>query len=192
MIKNALDGVGTLRGRLEELLDLVRFSRGGFTIKPSAINTGEFLQNVARRYGPALSNKQQELVIDLPDSLPEIEADPSRLEQVLVNLLSNAGKYSPVGTRITLRASEAPEGILVEVRDQGIGIPKEDVDKLFNAYYRAERDRQKYPGIGLGLTVCKQIIEAHKGRIWVESESGRGSAFKFILPLKAYSLQLTA
>ncbi len=184
MVKNAMDGVETLRGRLEELLDLVRFSRGGFTIKPAAINTGEFLQDVARRYSPVLSNKQQELVIDLPESLPQIEADSSRLDQVLVNLLSNASKYSPVGTKITLRAFETTDGIQVEVQDQGIGIPKEDVDKIFTAYYRAQRDRQKYPGVGLGLTVCKQIIEAHQGRIWVESGPVQGSVFKFILPLK--------
>jgi PAS domain S-box-containing protein len=180
---NALSGAETLRSRLEELLDLARFSRGVFSLKLDSINTSEFLQTAAERYSPTLENKQQDLVIRAPSTLPRIIADPSRLEQVIVNLLSNASKYSGKRTTITLEASEVPEGIQVSVKDQGIGIPPEEAGKLFAPYRRVERDSRKYPGIGLGLSVCKKIIEAHKGRIWVESELGAGSTFKFILPL---------
>jgi PAS domain S-box-containing protein len=184
LVKNAMDGAENLRMRLEELLDMARFSRGVFTLNPVEIDTGEFLKTVALRYSPTLKNKAQELIIGLPVDLPKITADPSRLEQVIVNLLSNAGKYSPGQTRITLQASAVPEGILVEVKDQGIGIPPQEINDLFTPYHRVSETAQKYSGIGLGLAVCKQIIEAHKGRIWVESELGKGSTFKFILPLK--------
>jgi PAS domain S-box-containing protein len=183
LTKNALDGAETLRKRLEELLDLARFSRGVFTLKPVIIDTGEFLNTVALRYSPTIDKKQQRLVISLPATLPHIEADPSRLEQVIVNLLSNASKYSPVNSEITLQASEVPQGVLVEIKDQGIGIPADEVEKLFVPYHRVDQNRKGPPGIGLGLSVCKHIIEAHKGRIWIESEVGKGSNFKFILPL---------
>ncbi|MBN1191714.1 MAG: PAS domain S-box protein [Dehalococcoidales bacterium] len=183
LVKNALDGAVTLRERLEELLDLARFSRGVFTLTPKEIETGEFIKAVIQRFAPTLKEKNQHLTLDLPGSLPAMTADPSRLEQVIVNLLSNAGKYSPEDSEITVRASAVPEGIMVEVVDQGEGILREDVEKIFTPYYRVSQTSQKVTGIGLGLAVCKQIIEAHKGRIWVESEPGQGSTFRFIVPL---------
>jgi signal transduction histidine kinase len=113
-----------------------------------------------------------------------VEADTSRLEQVILNLLSNASKYSPENTTVFFKASIKDYCILIEIKDQGIGISQDDLKNLFMPYHRAEQDCQSYPGIGLGLAVSKQIIEAHKGQIWVESVRGNGCTFKFTLPIK--------
>jgi signal transduction histidine kinase len=103
---------------------------------------------------------------------------------VITNLLSNASKYSPEGTEITVIAREEDQKILVEIKDQGIGISSADQQRLFQPYHRVEQDRQSFPGIGLGLAVSKQIVEAHQGRIWIESERGKGSIFKFTIPIE--------
>jgi signal transduction histidine kinase len=106
------------------------------------------------------------------------------LEQVLSNLLSNACKFSPDEGRIGLKVEIQGEELLVEVSDDGIGISEEEQSRLFQPYHRVEQDRQKFPGIGLGLAVAKQIVEAHGGKIWLVSEPGKGSIFSFTIPLK--------
>jgi PAS domain S-box-containing protein len=183
LINNTVKSAESLKSRLEELLDLARFTRGVFQLKPQPIDTNEFLRSIAVRYQPVLEQKQQQLAIQISTDLPQIEADPSRLEQVVLNLLSNASKYSPKKTLVTFKAMVADGKILIEVSDQGIGITQEDQKNLFMPYHRAEQDRQSYPGIGLGLAVAKQIIAAHGGKMWVESERGKGSTFKFTLPV---------
>jgi two-component system, OmpR family, sensor histidine kinase VicK len=183
LINNTMISAELLRKRLEELLDLARFTRGAFKLKPQLIDTSEFLELIALRYKPAIDQKPQKLVIQVPHNLPQVEADPSRLEQVVVNLLSNASKYSPENTTINYSVSIQNNNLLVEVKDQGIGIAPEEQNDLFKPYHRTEQARQNYQGIGLGLAVSKQIIEAHGGKIWVESEHGKGSIFKFTLPI---------
>jgi signal transduction histidine kinase len=189
LIKTALSSTNALRNRLEELLDLARFARGIFVLNKQVIDSGDFLEAAALRYKPAIDQKLQQLVINIQPDLPQIEADPSCLEQVLVNLLSNASKYSPENSTITLEIRADEDGrngnLLVEVRDQGIGVPPEEQKNLFMPYHRAQQDRQSYPGIGLGLAVCSQIIQAHGGKIWVDSDRGKGSSFKFTVPLKS-------
>ena len=106
-----------------------------------------------------------------------------QLEQVLRNLLMNAIKFTPPGGSISLRAMKQDNSLVVEVQDSGIGIAKEKQAGLFQPYFRAEPDRQLFPGIGLGLALSKQIVELHGGRIWVDSEPGKGSTFAFSLPL---------
>jgi signal transduction histidine kinase len=189
LINNAYSGADSLRSRLEELLDLARYERGAFKLNIQIIETGDFLETTAARYKPALDQKYQQLQVEIQKDLPQILADPSRLEQVLVNLLSNASKYSPENSTITLRASVEDENLLVEIKDHGIGVPPEEQNQLFMPYHRAQQDRQSYPGIGLGLAVCSQIIQAHGGKIWLESERGKGSSFKFTLPINGVNLK---
>ena len=112
-----------------------------------------------------------------------LKADAQRLEQVLHNLLMNAVKFTPAGGSITLRANKQNGNLVVEVQDDGIGIPKEEQARLFEPHYRVEADRQHFPGLGLGLALSKQIVELHGGKIWVTSEPGEGSTFAFTLPL---------
>jgi len=188
LVNNTLSGAQSLKNRLEELLDMARFTRGAFQLKPQLMDPSEFLANIALRYQPAVEQKQQQLVIQIPNDLPQVEADPSRLEQVVLNLLSNASKYSPEKTVITYEASINNGSVLVEVKDQGIGITPEDQKSLFIPYHRVAQDRKSYMGIGLGLAVSKQIVEAHGGKIWVDSESGKGCTFKFTLPINTHVL----
>ena len=119
----------------------------------------------------------------LPETDMLVELDASRTEQVILNLLSNACKYSQHGGTISFKATLKDSLLRVDVRDEGRGIPLEAQEDLFKPYHRAEQDR-KIPGLGLGLAVCKQIVEAHGGKIWVESEIGKGSTFSFSIPVK--------
>jgi two-component system sensor histidine kinase VicK len=113
-----------------------------------------------------------------------VRTDPDKLQQVLDNLLDNAVKYSPTGGRITVLAERRPGQAQVSISDQGIGIPKEQQGRLFEKFYRVDSPlKHTVAGTGLGLNLCKHIIEAHGGRIWVESGPGGGSTFSFSLPL---------
>jgi signal transduction histidine kinase len=125
------------------------------------------------------------VLVDVPDGFPVIRADPGRLRQVLNNLVSNALKYSPLGTTVTLRARErGRDQVMVEVVDEGLGVPADQVSRLFQKFERVRSpEHLKVPGTGLGLYICKRIVEGHRGRIWVESEAGQGSTFAFTLPL---------
>jgi signal transduction histidine kinase len=131
---------------------------------------------------PLLHNKGQKLTTELPDSLPIIHGDGQRLEQVLLNLMNNATKFTPDGGKITVRVRKQDTGLVVEVQDDGIGIARDQQDRLFKPYSRLYADRQRHPGLGLGLALSKQVVELHGGKIWVESESGKGSTFFFFLP----------
>ena len=125
------------------------------------------------------------VLLDVPDDFPVIRADPGRLRQVLNNLVSNALKYSALGSTITLRARErGREQVMVEVIDEGLGVPPDQAGRLFEKFERVRSpEHLKIPGTGLGLYICKRIVEGHRGRIWVESEPGQGSTFAFTLPV---------
>jgi signal transduction histidine kinase len=117
--------------------------------------------------------------------LPEIMADSKRLRQIIDNLLENAVKYSPPKTVITLKTEVKPEGLQISITDQGRGIAEAEFKKIFERMYRIEQRLQKDPGgLGLGLSLCKALVEAHGGRIWVESVIDKGSTFYFTIPLK--------
>jgi PAS domain S-box-containing protein len=170
--------------RLEELLDVARFSRGDIKLNFETTDSSKFLQDVISRYQPSLDQRNQKLEIKLAADLPLMYLDQSRIEQVVVNLLSNASKYSSQNNSITLRAAKDQDGLLVEVADQGIGISVEDQAKLFRPYQRLGKEVTRQKGLGLGLTIVKQIVETHGGRIWATSEFGKGSTFSFWIPLK--------
>jgi PAS domain S-box-containing protein len=182
---NIFNSAQTLASRLEELLDLARYSRGTFKVKLQTTKINRYIEETIVRFKPMLAQKEQQLITEYPEKELEADIDRSRLEQVIINLLSNASKFSPVKGNINLKVKLQYEIFVVEIRDEGIGISVEEQKRLFSPYHRVEQDRQKYPGIGLGLAICKQIVEAHKGQIWVNSRLGEGSTFGFSLPLKA-------
>ena len=100
----------------------------------------------------------------------------------MLNLMNNATKFTPEGGNIAVRVRKENEGLLIEIKDTGIGIAKDQQDKLFKPYSRLHSDRQSHPGLGLGLALAKQVVELHGGKIWVDSDTGKGSTFSFFLP----------
>jgi two-component system phosphate regulon sensor histidine kinase PhoR len=122
------------------------------------------------------------LDIDIPPTLPKVMADEARVEQVLVNLIHNAIKFTPSGGRIGISARARDNDVLVSVADTGIGISPDDLPRIFERFYKADKSRSG-GGTGLGLAIAKHIVEAHGGRIWAESVEGKGSTFNFTLPL---------
>ncbi|HSW58750.1 MAG TPA: PAS domain S-box protein [Dehalococcoidales bacterium] len=183
LIENILNSSNTLANRLEELLDMARHARGGFKLNRQKVQMKPFMEGVITRFEPTLQRLEQKLKVTLPDNLPAIEVDASRLEQVFINLLSNASKFSGEKTSIYLNVQINDRELRVDIRDEGIGISPEAQARLFQPYFRAEQGRRHIQGLGLGLAVSKQIVEAHEGKIWVTSEKGRGSTFSFNIPL---------
>jgi PAS domain S-box-containing protein len=185
LINNIQKSALSLGERLEELLDLAKLYRGTFTLKRQRFDLAPLIQKVASGYQFLAEQQRKILSLEqMGNRLGEIEADPGRLEQVLNNLLSNAIKYSPENTVITLKAQRTEDQVCIEVWDQGIGISPEDQKNLFQPYHRVEQDRTLYPGIGLGLSICKQIVEAHGGKINIQSELGKGAKFIVCLPVQ--------
>jgi PAS domain S-box-containing protein len=184
LIGNIFKGAQSLVQRLDELLELGRFSRGEVKLRFQSVDIRKLIESVALRFRPELQVNGQHLVLDLASKLPPLQVDPFRMEEVLVNLLSNASRFSPPGGKVTLRAKEAYSGVLIEVQDEGNEISVEEQKRLFQPYHRIEQDRSRFPGLGLGLAISRQIIEAHQGRIWVTSYPGKGNTFSILLRLK--------
>jgi PAS domain S-box-containing protein len=168
---------------LGNLLELSRVQAERLVLYAEAVDINRVIQDAVDRIKRQSSVHQ--FVVSLPPELPPVYADPLRLERILYNLLENAVKYSPQGgeIRVTVRPDE--EELVIGVSDQGVGISLADQARLFTPFQRLEESRPGgVRGVGLGLLVCQRLVEAHGGRIWVESEPGRGSTFFFTLPLK--------
>ncbi|BCR06007.1 hypothetical protein DESUT3_30760 [Desulfuromonas versatilis] len=184
-----LDFLGTVlkeTERLNELitnfLDLQRLQSELETYHFEALEVGGMLQEVAHLF--AVASKKHRITLDCPASLPAVRGDLKRLEQVLKNLLSNAIKYSPRGGTVHLRARVQHDCVLLSVSDEGIGIPPQALNKIFTRFYRVDDSDRRIPGgIGLGLALVKEVVTAHRGRVWAESTLGAGSTFYFTLPI---------
>jgi two-component system sensor histidine kinase KdpD len=125
---------------------------------------------------------QHTIKVNVPADLPLVSIDGVLIAQVLTNLMDNACKYSPPGSSITISASLSKNQVEFSVRDCGIGIPEEDLDRVFNKFYRVHR-KETITGTGLGLSICRGIVEAHCGRIWAKNNLDRGITITFVLPL---------
>ncbi len=185
LAQNILHGCHSLEAKLEELFDMAKGEVGTLTLTLESLDPLPLLQNVASRFSPVIQSKGQSFTPDFPSSLPWIKADGERLEQVLTNLLSNATKFTPKGGSIVLRARKRGSDLVIQIQDNGIGIPEEKQKRLFEPYYRAKLGKGERRGLGLGLTLCKRLVELHRGKIWVESEEGKGSTFSFSLPISS-------
>jgi signal transduction histidine kinase len=182
LIQTIIQNAGTLETRLAELMDIVKTGSGKIQLQLEPVDIKSLLLGTCMQVSPLIQGKGQRLNTELPASLPIIHGDGQRLEQAVLNLLTNATKFTPKGGTITLRAQILDSGMLIEVQDTGIGIAREEQDRLFKPYSRLDSDRQRHPGLGLGLALAKQVVELHGGKIWVESEPGKGSTFAFSLP----------
>ncbi|NLN79367.1 MAG: GAF domain-containing protein [Armatimonadetes bacterium] len=167
---------------ISDLLNVSRIEAGrALDLNPGPVNLPDVVSKVVAAQ-KSYTNKH-EFSVQLEDDLPTIVADNDKVDQILTNLTNNAVKYSPKGGTITVSGKQSNGVIQMAVTDQGMGIPKEHIEKLFDRFHRIDnRDTRKVGGTGIGLYLVKHLVEAHGGRIWVESEEGKGSSFIFELP----------
>jgi PAS domain S-box-containing protein len=176
-----LEEADRLHHLIDNLLDASRLEAGKLPLETEPMALDALAERVAERF--RTQTDRHEIQVDLPSDYPFVEGDPTRLEQVLNNLLSNAIKYSPEGGPIEITGCSTGDEIIVTVTDQGVGIPFEEQPHIFESFFRGSREyQQQTSGAGLGLYLAKAIVEAHGGRIWVESNPGEGAAFSFALP----------
>jgi two-component system phosphate regulon sensor histidine kinase PhoR len=166
---------------VQELLELSRIESGRVPLKLETVDPGKLINSATERLRLQAESSGLELNINCRTKLPSVLADFSRLEQVLVNLLHNAIKFTPSGGSITITCDQNDEYIIFSVADTGEGISSEDFPRIFERFYKADRARSG-GGTGLGLAIAKHLIEAHNGKIWAESTEGKGSTFYFSVP----------
>jgi len=171
---------------INDVLDLAKIESGRIEWRDSVFSAKECIEQAVQAVRGQFAQKQDvELLVNISTALPSVRADRDRLVQVLINLLNNAAKFTEKG-QVAVDARVRPDGwIEVSVRDTGSGITAEDIDKVFDKFHQANKGdstSEKPHGTGLGLAICRQIVEHYGGRIWVESEPGKGSRFTFVLP----------
>ena len=166
---------------IDNLLDASRLQAGGFKLNLSDVALDQLAQHLVEKY--SVEAAQHPIVLQFPPDFPTIPGDAARLNHVLSNLINNAIKYSPAGTPINLSGRVTPTEAIVTVTDRGIGIPLDEQGRIFERFYRVDDQLSRQTqGSGLGLYLTKAIIDAHRGRIWVQSAPGQGSSFSFALP----------
>jgi two-component system phosphate regulon sensor histidine kinase PhoR len=164
-----------------ELLELSRIESGQVPLELQHASVPSLVEAAIDRMRSQAERRNISIETNLPGQLPEIEADPRRVEQVLVNLIHNAIKFSDPYKSITVGAKRDSNHVIVFVADQGIGIPPDDLPRIFERFYKTDQARSGR-GTGLGLAISKHIINLHGGDIWAESELNQGSTFYFSLP----------
>jgi len=180
-----------LRLYINDLLDVTRLETGKMRIEFHTLPLVALVERVVEMLAPAAAGKGVSLICDCQPDLPAVPIDRQRILQVLTNLTTNAIKFTPAGGHIRLILSEAPadpECLQVSVCVTGRGIPEDQLDMIFNRRYQANHNAQSadsQSGLGLGLYICQELVDLHGGRIWVESEIGKGSTFSFVVPKQA-------
>ena len=185
-IKVSLDETNRMMRMVTDLLHLSRIDNTTSQLDVELINFTAFITFILNRFDKMRSQddeKKYELVRDYPINSVWIEIDTDKMTQVIDNILNNAIKYSPDGGKITVSMKTTDDQMILSISDQGLGIPKQDLPKIFDRFYRVDRARSRAQGgTGLGLAIAKEIIKQHKGFIWAKSEYGKGSTFTIVLP----------
>ena len=183
-LNDVLAGGRHMLSLIEDYLDFSKMESGKAKYDPKDIAMTSVLASIYNTLMAIVARKKQSLDIKVAEGLPRAYADEARIRQVIINLVSNAAKFTPEGGNIRIEVKISQGQCQISVEDNGIGIRKEEQDRIFDAFYRVTDCGAKgESGTGLGLTICKQIVEQHGGQIWVESEYGKGSRFSFTLPL---------
>jgi len=169
-----------LRDLVDSLLAVSRLESGMVKFKMRKLQLRDLVLEVVKKLEPLAALKKISISQNVA-KLPPVKADREELAKVLTNLLDNAIKYTAPGGRVTIESERKRGFVIVKVTDTGVGIAPEDMPKLFTKFFQADKSR---PGSGLGLYICKMIVEAHGGKIWAKSRLGKGSTFFFTLPLK--------
>ena len=185
-IKVSLDETNRMMRMVTDLLHLSRIDNESSHLDVELINFTAFITFILNRFDKMRSQddeKKYELVRDYPINSVWIEIDTDKMTQVIDNILNNAIKYSPDGGKITVSMKTTDDQMILSISDQGLGIPKQDLPKIFDRFYRVDQARSRAQGgTGLGLAIAKEIIKQHKGFIWAKSEYGKGSTFTIVLP----------
>ena len=185
-IKVSLDETNRMMRMVTDLLHLSRIDNATTRLDVELINFTAFITFILNRFDKMRSQddeKKYELVRDYPINSVWIEIDTDKMTQVIDNILNNAIKYSPDGGKITVSMKTTDDQMILSIKDQGLGIPKQDLPKIFDRFYRVDRARSRAQGgTGLGLAIAKEIIKQHNGFIWAKSEYGKGSTFTIVLP----------
>lgn len=185
-IRVSLDETNRMMRMVTDLLHLSRIDNATSHLDVELINFTAFITFILNRFDKMRSQDQEkkyELVRDYPITSVWIEIDTDKMTQVIDNILNNAIKYSPDGGKITVSMKTTDDQMILSISDQGLGIPKEDLPKIFDRFYRVDKARSRAQGgTGLGLAIAKEIIKQHNGFIWAKSEYGKGSTFTIVLP----------
>lgn len=181
-LSNAMNDSRRMLEMLNDFLDGYKYEAVELKLEKTSFDISQLVARLVADFSPLAREKSIDLLEESPGAIL-VTADETKLARVVSNLLSNALKFTPKGGRILVRVKEAGEYIEVSVADNGEGIAKEDLAKVFEKFYQVEKRRRgRKTGTGLGLSLCKKLVEAHQGRIWVESQPGKGSTFIFTLP----------
>jgi PAS domain S-box-containing protein len=172
--------VSRLSRIISDLLDISKIQAGKFELFKTTFSLTALIKDCVETARQLSSDHEVE--IRLPTTDVMIYVDATKISQVIINLLSNAFKYSPANKNILLVAETIEDEVKISVIDKGIGIPKEHLDKIFTQFYRISQGKNDIPGVGLGLYLCKEFIEAHRGKIWAESEPGNGTCVNIVFP----------
>ena len=185
-IKVSLDETNRMMRMVTDLLHLSRIDNATSNLDIELINFTAFITFILNRFDKIRAQdeeKKYELVRDYPINSVWIEIDTDKMTQVIDNILNNAIKYSPDGGKITVNMKTTDDQMILSISDQGLGIPKEDLPKIFDRFYRVDKARSRAQGgTGLGLAIAKEIVKQHSGFIWAKSEYGKGSTFTIVLP----------
>lgn len=183
-IKNIYDSNERMVALVNALLNISRIESGRLIIEPKSTNFKDLVKKVITEIKPKIVEKKQELIVSIKDDLPEVSVDPQLISEVYVNLLTNAIKYSPPESEITIFISKKGDQLLSQVSDNGMGIPKSQQERVFSKFFRADNAvKTEGEGTGLGLYLIKAIVESSGGKIWFTSEEGKGTSFFFSLPM---------
>ena len=183
-LNRVVNEVDRLNELIEDLLDLGRLESGRLPLKRSPVSVDRVVTDALDRVRLQARDAQIRITTDIAPNLPDIEVDISRMEQVMVNLLANAIKFSPIGAEVSISAVQEAGALSIAVQDHGEGILPDDLPRIFERFYKGDRARNS-GGTGLGLAIAKHIVGAHGGTLSAESEFDKGSVFTVRLPLEA-------
>lgn len=183
-----------LQRLIEDLELLSRVEAGQLPVVARSMDVQRVMGEVVAQFEPLFAANQVALLLEASGSLPPVWADPDRIDQVLINILSNAYRYTPTGGAVRLRAVLADSCVVVSVQDSGVGIAAEHLPHIFERFYRVDKSRARQSGgSGIGLAITRHLVYAQGGEIWAESEgAGKGATFCFTLPLAPHSVDLPA
>ncbi len=174
-----------LKHLIDDILDITKLESGKMKFLISNVDVKKLVEDVTKSLKLAAKKKEIKIELNIQNNLPKIKGDSHRLSQVLSNLLRNAIKFSGKETKIKIQVKKQQDKILFEIKDTGVGIPKKAIPKLFTKFFQVDKSTTRhFEGTGLGLAISKGIVEAHKGKIWVQSKLGKGSTFSFTIPIK--------